>query len=135
MYLLIYCLFIHFKETLGKWIIRIDKNFKIIYLLCIDFYMKKINKFIITFLFVLIWLIFCSFIERYWRVFHWEFIFLNIRTIFDHIFWFSLQKFLFDFDLGFYLEELLKFVTYELPKEFFKYIPIYFVLRNIWTKK
>ena len=135
MYPLIYCLFIYFKEILGKWIIRIDKNFKIIYLLCIDFYMKKINKFIITFLFVLIWLIFCSFIERYWRVFHWEFIFLNIRTIFDHIFWFSLQKFLFDFDLGFYLEELLKFATYELPKEFFKYIPIYFVSRNFWSKK
>ena len=97
--------------------------------------MKKINKFIKTFLFVLTWLIFCSLIERYWRVFHWEFVFLNTRSIFDHIFWFNLQKFLFNFDLGFYLEELLKFATYELPKEFFKYIPIYFVLRNIWTKK
>ena len=97
--------------------------------------MKKIFKFIKTSLFVLIWLIFCSFLEKYWTVFHWEYIFLKIRFIFDHIFWFTFKKFLFNFDIGFYLEELLKFASYELPKEAFKYIPIFFVLKNIWNKK
>ena len=97
--------------------------------------MKKIFKFIKTFLFVLIWLIFCSFLEKYWRIYHWEYIFLNIRSIFDHIFWFNLEKFLFNFDIGFYLEELFKFASYELPKEIFKFIPIYIILKNIWVKK
>ncbi len=97
--------------------------------------MKKIFKFIKTFTFVLIWLIFCSLLEKYWRIFHWENIFLRIRFVFDHIFWFTFKKFLFDFDIGFYLEELLKYVSYELPKEVFKYIPIYFVIKKIWAKK
>ena len=97
--------------------------------------MKKIFKFIKSFLFVLIWLILCSFLEKYWRIFHWEYIFLRIRFIFDNIFWFSLKKFLFDFDIGFYLEELLKYATYELPKEVFKFIPIFIVFKNIWTMK
>tara|TARA_B100000900_G_C20579334_1_gene716779 strand:- start:1971 stop:2276 length:306 start_codon:yes stop_codon:yes gene_type:complete len=96
--------------------------------------MKKTTKFIKSFFFVLIWLIISSYLEKYWRIFHWEYIFLNIREIFDHIFWFTLRKFLFDFDLGFYLEELFKYASYELPKEIFKYIPIYFYLRSIWIK-
>ena len=97
--------------------------------------MKKFFKFIKTFLFVLIWLVFCSFLEKYWRILHWEYIFLKIRFVFDHIFWFTLKKFLFNFDVGYYLEELLKFATYELPKEVFKYIPIFVVSKNIWIKK
>ena len=97
--------------------------------------MKKIFKFINTFIFVLIWLIFCSFLEKYWRIFHWEYIFLKIRFIFDYIFWFTLKKLLFNLDIGFYLEELIKYTSYELPKEVFKYIPIFFVLKNIWAKK
>ena len=97
--------------------------------------MKKILKFIKTFLFVLSWLIFCSFLENHWRIFHWEYIFLNIRFLFDYEFWFTIQKFLFDFDISFYLEELLKYASYELPKELFKYIPIFFVIKNIWKKK
>ncbi len=97
--------------------------------------MKKIYKFIKTFLFVLIWLIICSFLEKYWRIFHWEYIFLRISFIFDYIFWFTLKKFLFNFDIGFYLEELLKYSSYELPKEVFKYLPIFFVLRKIWGRK
>ena len=97
--------------------------------------MKKFFKFIKTFLFVLIWLIFCSFIEKYWRIIHWEYIFLKIRFIFDHIFWFTLKKFLFNFDIGYYLEELLKYTTYELPIEVFKFIPIFVVSKNIWIKK
>ena len=97
--------------------------------------MNKIYKFIKTFLFVLIWLILSSYLEKYWRIFHWEYIFLRIRFVFDHIYWFTLKKFLFDFDIGFYLEELLKYSSFELPKEAFKLIPIIFVLKKIWTKK
>ena len=97
--------------------------------------MKKIFRFIKTFLFVLTWLIFCSFLEKYWRMFHWEYIFLNIRFVFDYIFWFTIKKFLFNFDISFYLEELLKYASYELPKELFKYIPIFFVIKNIWKRK
>ena len=97
--------------------------------------MKKIFNFIKTFLFVLIWLLFCSFLEKYWRVFHWEYIFLRIRFVFDSIFWYSLKKFLFDFDIGFYLEELLKYASYKLPYEAFKFLPIFIVFKNIWTKK
>ena len=97
--------------------------------------MKKIFRFIKTFLFVLTWLIFCSFLEKYWRMFHWEYIFLNIRFVFDYIFWFTIKKLLFNFDISFYLEELLKYASYELPKELFKYIPIFFVIKNIWKRK
>ncbi len=96
--------------------------------------MIKSIKFLKSFLFVLIWLLISSFLDTYWRIFHWQFVFLNTREIFDHIFWFTLKNFLFDFDLGFYLEELLKFTTYEIPKELFKYIPIYLFLKNVWTK-
>ena len=97
--------------------------------------MKKNFKFIKTFLFVLSWLMFCSYLEKYWKIFHWEYIFLRIRFLFDHIFWFTLKKLIFDIDIGFYLEELFKYISYELPKEAFKYIPIFFVSRNIWKKK
>ena len=97
--------------------------------------MKKILKFIKTFIFVLTWLIICSYLEKYWRIFHWEYIFLRIRFVFDHIFWFNLKKFIFNFDIGFYLEELVSYASYELPKEIFKFIPIIFVLRKIWRKK
>ena len=97
--------------------------------------MKKIFKFIKTFIFVLIWLIFCSLIEKYWRIFHSEYILLRLKFVFDYIFWFTFEKFLFDFDIIFYLEELLRFASYELPKEAFKFIPIIFVLKKIWRKK
>ena len=97
--------------------------------------MKKIFKFFKTFLFVLIWLIFCTFLEKYWRIIHLEYIFLKVRFVFDYIFWSNLKRFIFDFDIGFYLEELLKYASYELPKEAFKFIPIIFVTRKIWAKK
>ena len=38
------------------------------------------------------------------------------------------------FDIGYWLEEALKFLSYEIPKESFKYFPIYFVLKSIWIK-
>ena len=39
------------------------------------------------------------------------------------------------FFAGGLVEELLKFLSYEIPKESFKYFPIYFVLKSIWIKK
>ena len=97
--------------------------------------MKKIFKFIKTFIFVLTWLILCSFLEKYWKIFHWEYIFLKIRFVFDYLFWFTLKKLLFNFDVGYYLEEIVQYASYEIPKEGFKYIPIFFIWRNIWKKR
>ena len=97
--------------------------------------MKKFYKFLKSFLFISLWLILSSFLTQYWNTFHWEYIYLNFRIIFDKEFWFVLEKFLFGFDLGYWLEESLKFLSYEIPKESFKYFPIYFVLKTIWIKK
>ena len=96
--------------------------------------MKKIFKFIKSFSFISFWLILISSLTEYWNAFHYEFIFLNIRIIFDKEFWFVLEKILFGFDIGYWLEEALKFVSYEIPKESFKYFPIYIVLKSIWIK-
>ena len=81
--------------------------------------MKKIYKFLKSFLFIS----------------HWEFIYLNVRIIFDKEFWFVFEKYFFGLDIGYWLEELLKFLSYEIPKESFKYIPIFFFLKYIWIKK
>ena len=97
--------------------------------------MKKINKFIKSFLFISIWLLFSSYLLNYWNTFHWEYIYLNIRTIFDKEFWFVIEKYVFEIDIGYWLEELIKFLSYEIPKETFKYLPIYLVLKSIWIKK
>ena len=97
--------------------------------------MKKIYKFIKSFLFISFWLILSSFLTKYWNAFHWENIYLNFRIIFDREFWFVLEKSLFGFDIGYWLEEWLKFLSYEIPKESFKYFPIYFFLKSIWIKK
>ena len=96
--------------------------------------MNKSIKSLKSFLIVLTWLIISAYLEKYWRIFHWEFIYLNLRGVFDHIFWFTLKKFLFEFDVSFYLEELVKFASFELPKELFKYVPIYLLLKSIWAK-
>ena len=97
--------------------------------------MRKFNKFLKSFLFISLWLILNSFLTKYWNTFHWEYIYLNFIVIFDNEFWFVLEKILFGFDLGYWLEESLKFLSYEIPKESFKYFPIYFVLKYIWIKK
>ena len=97
--------------------------------------MKKIYKFINSFLFISFWLIFSSYLIKYWNIFHWEYIYLKFRIIFDREFWFILEEILLGFDIGYWLEELLKFLSYEIPKESFKYIPIYYFLRTIWIKK
>ena len=96
--------------------------------------MKKIYKFIKSFLFISFWLILSSFLIKYWNIFHWEYIYLKYRLIFDREFWFYLEETLLGFDIGYWLEELLKFLSYEIPKESFKYFPIYFVLKSIWIK-
>ena len=97
--------------------------------------MKKIYKFIKSFLFISFWLILSSYLIKYWNIFHWEYIYLKFRIIFDREFWFTLEEILLGFDIGYWLEEGLKFLSYELPKEAFKYIPIFFFLRTIWIRK
>ena len=42
---------------------------------------------------------------------------------------------LYEIDIGYWLEESLKFISYEIPKESFKYLPIYYFLKWIWIKK
>ena len=97
--------------------------------------MKKIYKFLKSFLFVSCWLLLSSYLLQYWNTIHWEFIYLNLRTIFDKEFWFVLERYLFGFDLGYWTEELVKFLSYEIPKESFKYVPIFLFLKSIWIKR
>ena len=68
-------------------------------------YMKKFYKFLKSFLFISLWLILSSFLTRYWNTFHWEYIYLNFRIIFDKEFWFVVEKILLGFDIGYWLEE------------------------------
>ena len=97
--------------------------------------MKKFYKFLKSFLFISLWLILSSFLTQYWNTFHWEYIYLNFRIIFDKEFWFILEKYLFGLDIGYWIEELFKFLSYEIPKEIFKYVPIFFFMKYIWIKK
>ena len=97
--------------------------------------MEKLSKFFKTFIFITFWLILTSYLMTFWNTFHWEYIYLNIRSIFDREFWFFLEKNLFGIDLGYWLEELLRFISYEIPKESFKYLPIFYFLKSIWIKK
>ena len=96
--------------------------------------MKKFYKFIKSFLFVSFWLILTSFLTRYWYTFHWEYIYLNFRAIFDKEFWFVLERILFGIDIGYWVKYYVEFITYEIPMESFKYLPIYLVLKSIWIK-
>ena len=97
--------------------------------------MKKLVKFIKSFLFISFWLILSSYLNKYWNIYHWEYIYLNLRSIFDNDLWFKLEDYLFGFDIGYWIEELVKFLPYEIPKESFKYVPIYFFLKSIWLQK
>ncbi len=95
--------------------------------------MKKISKFLKSFLFISFWLILSSFLTQYWNTFHWKYIYLDLR-IYDKEFWFVVEKILFGFDIRDFLKESLNFLSYEIPKDSFKYFPIYFVLKSIWIK-
>ena len=97
--------------------------------------MKKAIKFAKSFLFISIWLIISSYLQKYWNTFHLEYVSLNLMTIFDNEFWYTLERYLFGIDIGYWLEELFKFLSYEIPKESFKYIPIFFFLKYLWIKK
>lgn len=97
--------------------------------------MQKLYNFIKSLLFVSFWLILSSYLMRYWNIFHWEYVYMKFRLIFDREFWFVLERNLFGIDLGYWLEEVLKFLSYEIPKESFKYLPIYYFLKSIWIKK
>ena len=96
--------------------------------------MKKFYKFLRSFVFISIWLILSSYLTPYWNTFHWEYIYINSRVIFDKEFWFVLEEILFGFDIGYWLDESLRILSYEITRESFKYIPIYFVLKSIWIK-
>lgn len=63
-----------------------------------------------------------------------EFIFLKGRLIFDYEFWDLVKKIIFKVDISYYLEELFIFIFYEIPKEAFKYLPIYFYIKYILKK-
>lgn len=97
--------------------------------------MKKFYKFLKSFLFISIWLILSSYLISYWNNIHWEYIYLNLTPFFHKEFWFVLENYLFGFDIGYWLEESIKFLSYEIPKECFKYLPIYYYLKSIWIKK
>ena len=97
--------------------------------------MKKFYKFLKSFLFISLWLILSDFlIQKYWNLLHLEYIDYNLKLIFYKEYWVVLQKFLFGFDIGYWLEESLRILSYEIPKEAFKYFPIYLVLKSIWIK-
>ena len=83
--------------------------------------MKNINKSIKSFLFISFWLILSSYLQQFWNTLHWEYIYLNIRSIFDKEFWFVFEKYFFGIDIGYWIEELTKFLSYEIPKEIFKF--------------
>ena len=97
--------------------------------------MNKISRFFISFFFISIWLMISSYIINFWVTFHWEYIYLNLNSIFDKEFWLIIERNLFGLDFGYWMEEALKFITYEIPKEAFKYLPIYYFLKSIWIKK
>ena len=97
--------------------------------------MKKFYKFLKSFIFISLWLILSSFVIQYWGEFHFEYIEFNLQLIFYKKYWFDLEKLLFGFEIGDFLEKWLIFLSYEIPKESFKYFPIYFVLKSIWIRK
>ena len=96
--------------------------------------MKKFYKFLKSFLFISFWLILSSFVIQYWDKFHYEYIEYNLQIMFYKEYWFDLEKLLFGFKIGDFLEKWLIFLSHEIPKESFKYFPIYFVLKSIWIK-
>ena len=96
--------------------------------------MKKFYKFLKSFLFISIWLILSSTVIQYWGKFHYRYIDYNIQIIFYKEYWLNLEKLLFGFEIGDFLEKWFIFLSYEIPKESFKYFPIYFVLKSIWIK-
>ena len=97
--------------------------------------MNKISRFLKSIFFISIWLIINSYLINFWNTFHWEYIYLNLNSIFDKDLWLILKRNLYGIDIGYWLEEALKFISYEIPKESFKYLPIYYFLKWIWIKK
>ena len=97
--------------------------------------MNKISRFLKSFFFISIWLIISSYFIDFWNAIHWEYIYLNLNSIFVQDLWLILKRNLYGIDIGYGLEVALKFISYEIPKESFKYVPIYYFLKWIWFKK
>ena len=76
-----------------------------------------------------------SYIINFWNTVHWEHIYLNLNSIFDKEFWLLLERNLFVLDIEYWIEEAIKFITYEIPKEAYKFLPIYYFLNSIWIEK
>ena len=100
--------------------------------------MRKLIKFFKSIFLISIWLVLFSLITSltldYWKDIHLQFIYLKFVKVFHYEFWFKLEDLLFGFDLGFYLEELFRFITFEIPIETIKFIPIYIIIKSIWSK-
>jgi len=94
--------------------------------------MKKFNKFINSFLFFLFWILLSNYLENYWSIFHWKYVYLQLRYIFDYDFWFEIKDYFFNFDIGYYTEEIFRYLSYEVPYELFKFIPIYLFFKYTW---
>ena len=97
--------------------------------------MKKFYKFIKSFSFICFWLILTAYLTEYWYVFHSENFYPYIRVIFDKEFWLVLERITFGIDIRYWVAYFTEYITYHIPEESFKYIPIYFVLKSIWIKK
>ena len=100
--------------------------------------MKKITNLIKSIFFISIWLKLFSFLSYFaldaWKDFHLKYIYSNVVKIFLFDFWFQLKDILFGFDLSFYLEEIFRYLTLEVPVELLKFIPIYYFLKFIYKK-
>ena len=49
-----------------------------------------------------------SYFIDFWNTFHWEYIYLNLNSIFDKDLWLYLNINLYGIDIGYWLEEALK---------------------------
>ena len=69
--------------------------------------MNKISRFLKSFFFISIWLMISSYFIDFWNTFHWEYIYLNLNSIFDKDLWLILKRNLYGIDIGYWLEEAL----------------------------
>ena len=97
--------------------------------------MKKVSKFAKSFLFISLWLIISSYLLKFWDIFHLKNIYFNYKPIFYAKFWFTLDRYLFGVDSRYWIENLITFLTLDIPKESFKFLPIFFYLKSIWIKR
>ena len=111
---------------------------------------NKLLRLFINVVFIIGWIILLNsnLINRWYSLERWELkdlhwqLYLYSYHWFDGGIWPRIKELLFGFDLGFYIEEFLKFLTYKLiliptgiPKDQIKFIPIIFITACIWFKE